>query len=107
MSEEYFYRKKRSPESLKYFEKGMLDAFSAFNSFVMKEGKLSKKVKELIAVACAYNTRCPWCIEGHAKAALKAGATKEELAEAIAIAAALSAGAVMAQRNFALDIEKE
>jgi alkylhydroperoxidase/carboxymuconolactone decarboxylase family protein YurZ len=50
-------------------------------------------------------TRCPYCIEGHAKVAIKAGATKEELAEAIQIAMALNAGAVIAHRNFALDVE--
>jgi len=105
MSDEYYYRKQRSSENLKYFDKEMLDAFGKFNSLTMKEGKLPKKIKELVAVACAYNTRCPWCIEGHAKAALKAGATKEEIAEVIAIASALSAGAVMAHRGFALDAE--
>jgi len=106
MSDEYYYRKQRRPENLKFFDKETLDAFGKFNSLVMKEGKLPKKVKELIAVACAYNTRCPWCIEGHVKAALREGSTKEEVAEAIAIAAALSAGAVMAHRGFALDVEK-
>jgi alkylhydroperoxidase/carboxymuconolactone decarboxylase family protein YurZ len=42
---------------------------------------------------------------GHTKAALKAGATKEEVAEVIQIAAALNAGAAIAHRNFALDVE--
>jgi len=106
MSDEYYYRKQRSPENLKFFDKEMLDAFGKFDFLVMKEGRLPKKVKELIAVACAYNARCPWCIEGHTKAALRESATKEEIADAIAIAAALSAGAAMAHRGFALDVEK-
>ena len=66
--------------------------------------KLDKKTKELIAVACTYMTRCPYCIEGHAKAAIAAGASKEELAEVIQIAMALSSGAAIAHRNFALDV---
>lgn len=107
MSEEYFYKKRRDPAVMKYFEKEMLDAWGDFNSKVFKEGAIPKKFKELIAVACAYNTRCPWCIESHARAALKAGATKEEIGETIAIAAALSAGAVMAHRTLALEVKEE
>lgn len=49
-------------------------------------------------------TRCPWCIEGHAKAAINEGATKEEIAEVIQFAMALSSGALVAHRNFALDV---
>jgi len=56
-------------------------------------------------VACTYMTRCPYCIEGHSGAALKAGATKEELAEVIQIAMALNAGACIAHRDIALGVE--
>jgi alkylhydroperoxidase/carboxymuconolactone decarboxylase family protein YurZ len=49
-------------------------------------------------------TRIPWCIEGHEKAAIKEGATKEEIAEVIQIAMALSRGAPVAHRNLALDV---
>ena len=101
---DYFYRKKRNPEVVKYFDKETLEAWRRFDALVFEEGRLSKKVKELIAVACTYITRCPYCIEGHAKAALEAGATKEEIAEVIQIAMALSSGAVIAHRNFALDV---
>lgn len=71
---------------------------------VFKPNILDKKTKELIAVACTYMTRCPYCIEGHAKAAVKAGASKEKLAEVIQIAMALSSGAPIAHHNFALDV---
>jgi AhpD family alkylhydroperoxidase len=73
---------------------------------VFSPGRLDKKTKELVAVACTYLTRCPYCIVGHTEAALEAGATKEEIAEAIQIAAALNAGAAMAHRNIALEIEE-
>jgi len=56
-------------------------------------------------VACTYITRCSYCIAGHTRAALEAGATKEEVAEIIQIAAALNAGAAMAHRNIALKVE--
>jgi AhpD family alkylhydroperoxidase len=99
---DYHYTKTRDPQGFKYFDKEVLEAFGKWNELVFKDGKLDRKTKELIAVACTYMTRCPYCIEGHAKAALKAGATREELAEVIQIAMALGAGASMAHRDMAL-----
>jgi AhpD family alkylhydroperoxidase len=60
-------------------------AFAAFHSFdkaVFAEGALSAKVKELIAVAVAITTQCPYCIEIHTKKAKAAGCTEAELTEA-------------------------
>jgi len=101
---DYHYAKKRDPKVGEYFDKETMDAWSKWNNMVFETGKLDKKTKELIAVACTYMTRCPYCIEGHAKAAIAAGASKEELAEVIQIAMALSSGAAVAHRNFALDV---
>ncbi len=101
---DYFYAKKRNPKALEYFDKETLKAWERWNELALAPGKLDKKTKELVALACTYMTRCPYCIEGHAKAALEAGATKEEIAEVIQIAMALSSGAVIAHRNFALDV---
>ena len=56
------------------------------------DGAIPQKYRELIAVAVACTTQCPYCIEAHAKAAKKAGATREELTEAALVAAALRAG---------------
>jgi len=104
---DYYYVKKRDRDVLKYFDKETLDAFSAFDDKVFEPGKLDRKTKELCAVAATYITRCPYCIEGHAKRAIAAGATKEELAEVIAVAMALNAGASMAHMNFALEAQPE
>jgi AhpD family alkylhydroperoxidase len=101
---DYHYAKKRDSKVGEYFDKETMDTWSKWNEMVFKPGKLDKKTKELIAVACTYMTRCPYCIEGHAKAAIAAGASKEELAEVIQIAMALSSGAAIAHRNFALDV---
>jgi AhpD family alkylhydroperoxidase len=101
---DYHYTKSRDPKVMDYFNQETIETWSKWNKMVFEPGKLDKKTKELIAVACTYMTRCPYCIEGHAKAALDAGATKEELAEVIQIAMALSSGAAIAHRNFALDI---
>jgi AhpD family alkylhydroperoxidase len=101
----HYYQKKRSPNYMKYFDKAATEGFSNWNKEVFKPGKLDVKTKELIAIAATYITRCPWCIETHTKKAIKAGATKEEIAEAIQIAAALNAGACIAHSSIALETE--
>jgi AhpD family alkylhydroperoxidase len=62
-------------------------AFQAFSQNVFAEGALSAKTKQLIAVAVAHVTQCPYCIRGHTKAALGHGVTRQELMEAIWVAA--------------------
>lgn len=101
---DYHYSKERDSEVSKYFNKETMKAWADWNRKVFEPGLLDVKTKELIAIACTYMTRCPWCIEGHAKAAIKAGASKEEIAEVIQIAMALSSGAPVAHRNIALDV---
>src|SRR5437870_8725908 len=66
--------------------------FVAFDEAAMKDGAIPLKYKELMAVAVALTTQCPYCIEIHAKKARKAGATEQELAETTLVAAALRAG---------------
>ena len=78
------------------------DAFRAFSQKAMAEGALSVKVKQLIAVAVAHVTQCPYCITGHTKAATRAGATPEEIMEAIWVAAEMRAGAAVAHATLAL-----
>jgi len=78
-------------------------AFRAFNDAVFADGALPGKTKQLIAVAAAHVTQCPYCIRGHTRAALKAGATREELMEAIWVAAEMRAGAAYAHAALALD----
>lgn len=72
------------------------EAFIAFDQQALKPGALSVKEKELVAVAVAHTTGCPYCIDLHTKAAKKADASKEELAEAIMVATALKAGSALA-----------
>ncbi|MCK1982754.1 MULTISPECIES: carboxymuconolactone decarboxylase family protein [Peribacillus] len=71
-------------------------AFIAFDQQAMKAGELSVKEKELIAIAVAHTTGCPYCIDIHTKGAKKAKATKEEVAESIMVATALKAGSALA-----------
>ena len=69
------------------------DAWLNLDKIVGREdGALPRKIRELIAVAVACTTQCPYCIKVHAKAAKLAGATREELVESAFLAAALRAG---------------
>jgi AhpD family alkylhydroperoxidase len=80
-----------------------LAAFKAFSQSVFAEGALPAKVKQLIAVAAAHVTQCPYCIRGHTNAALQHGATPEEIMEAIWVAAEMRAGAAYAHSTLAMD----
>jgi AhpD family alkylhydroperoxidase len=79
------------------------EAFKAFSQSVFAEGAISAKTKQLIAVAVAHATQCPYCIHGHTKAAMQQGATAEELMEAIWVAAEMRAGAAYGHSALALD----
>ena len=71
------------------------DAFKAFDNAALADGAIPKKYKELIALGVALTTQCGYCLEVHRKAALAAGATANEIAETVFVAAALRAGAAV------------
>jgi AhpD family alkylhydroperoxidase len=74
-------------------------AFRQFNQAVFRDGALSR-----IAVAVAHVTQCPYCIQGHTKAAVREGATPEEVMEAIWVAAEMRAGGAYAHSTLALSV---
>jgi AhpD family alkylhydroperoxidase len=78
-------------------------AFRQFSQAVFRDGALPGKTKQLIAVAVAHVTQCPYCIKGHTKAARRQGATPEELMEAIWVAAEMRAGGAYAHSSLALE----
>lgn len=80
-----------------------MQAFQQFDRQVFAEGALSVKAKELIAVAAAHITRCPFCIDAHVRRAKKAGATDQEIAESIMVATAMNAGASLAHGAVAME----
>lgn len=84
-----------APEAMK--------AFWAFDRLAVAEGAIPVKYKELIAVAVAATTQCPYCVDIHAANARKAGATEAELAEAGIVAAALRAGGAITHTTHALN----
>jgi AhpD family alkylhydroperoxidase len=73
-----------SPEAMK--------AFWAFDKAAFAPGAIDSLNKQLMAVAVALTTQCPYCIQVHVRAARSAGATDEMLAETATIAAAMRAG---------------
>jgi AhpD family alkylhydroperoxidase len=82
-------------------------AFSAFSRQVFADGALSGKVKQLIAVAVAHVTQCPYCIDAHTQLAVKQGASDEEIMEAIWVAAEMRAGAAYAHSAIAIRTMEE
>ena len=80
----------------------VMKAFWAFDKAGVADGAIPIKYKELIAVAVARTTQCPYCIEIHSANARKAGATDTELTEAAMVAAALRAGGAITHAAHAL-----
>ncbi len=78
-------------------------AFRAFSRAVFAEGALDEKTKQLIAVAVAHVTQCPYCIRSHTQTAQRKGASPEELMEAIWVASEMRAGGAYAHAALALD----
>jgi AhpD family alkylhydroperoxidase len=92
-------------EKLKALEANAPDALKAFWAFdkaAMAPGAIPGKYKELIALAVAFTTQCPYCIEIHAKNARLSEASEQEIAEVVAIAAALRAGAAITHGTHAI-----
>jgi len=78
-------------------------AFQSFSQRVFADGALPSKTKELIAVAVAHVTQCPYRIRAHTKRATMKGATAQEIMEAIWVAAEMRAGAASAHSALAID----
>lgn len=78
-------------------------SFVAFDEAAFKGSAIPLKYKELMAVAVALTTPCPYCIEIHAKKARKAGATEQELAGTTLVAAALRAGGAVTHGTHTLE----
>jgi AhpD family alkylhydroperoxidase len=78
---------KLTPDSVRGYQ-----TLSAANA---KDSKLGAKVRELISLAVAVTTHCDGCITIHTDNALKAGASREEIAEALGVAMAMNAGATL------------
>ena len=79
------------------------EAWRSFSKSVFKQGALSEKTKQLIAVAVAHVTQCPYCIHGHTAQAMRKGASEQEIMEAIWVAAEMRAGGSYAHSALAIE----
>ena len=81
---------------------GIDESFREFSRLVFSHGALDAKTKQLIAVAVAHVTQCPYCIRGHTKLARHERATEQEIVEAIWVAAEMRAGGAVAHSLIAI-----
>ncbi|MFC2009962.1 carboxymuconolactone decarboxylase family protein [Chloroflexota bacterium] len=81
------------------FDQGLpvMAAYTTFRKGVYQDGALSLKVKRLIALACGLQAGCTRCTQGQTKDAIAAGATKEEILEAVSVAVVMGGTAVSAE----------
>lgn len=75
------------------------EAFGQMRNSIFKDGFLNLKTKELIAIASSVLMRCQFCVDTHSQRAITAGATKEEIAEAISVAMFVAAGSQIGWTN--------
>jgi len=75
----------------------LMPSYSSFRKEVYKDGALSQKTKRLIALATGLQAGCTRCVQGQTKDALAAGATKDEVLEAVAVAVVMGGTAVSAE----------
>ena len=78
--------------------------FVELDNVVGREGAIPVKFRELMALAIACTTQCSYCLDVHTRKAKRAGATREEVAETVFIAAALRAGAAVTHGALALKL---
>jgi len=84
-----------------------IEAWRNFSKTVFQAGALDEKTKQLIAVAVAHVTQCPYCIRAHTPQAMRKGASKKEIMEAIWVASEMRAGAAYAHATIAMaEMEK-
>lgn len=96
----------QAPKALGQLAKGnpkIMDGIKTFDAAGAAHGALDAKTRELIALAVASTTRCDTCIGIHAKAAVEAGASREELLETLAVAIGLNAGAAFVYSSHILE----
>lgn len=86
---------KRISGNIKVLRKDITETMQGFSTLAVsasKDGALSKKTKELIALAIGVSTRCDGCIGFHTEALVKLGATREEIEEALGMAVYMGGG---------------
>ena len=104
----------QSPDDLIYAKQLIQAASKEASAFLQlkataerTDGAIPEKYRELMSIAVGLTTQCSYCIDAHVQNAIKAGATKEELAETVFIASALRAGAAVGHGLMAMRLFEE
>ena len=90
-----------NPADLKKFSKivewseELGNQFFEYYGKVFEEGNLTAREKSLIALAVSHTVQCPYCIDAYTGDGLQRGITKEEMMEAVHVAAAIRGGATL------------
>ncbi len=102
MADFYSSETGKSLRKLRQLKPDMFKGFMDFDQAVFKDGAITGKMKELMAITAAHVTQCPWCIDVHTKRAKEKGVTDEEIAEAVFVAMAMRAGAAFSHGAIAM-----
>ena len=97
-------RRKKAHNKFLKMDSKVYKAFLDLESATYREGSLSIKVKELIAVGISAATNCESCIQWHTEHAIKAGATQEEILEALEVAIEIGGGHAIATARLAFEV---
>ena len=94
---------RNNSQTLAAAQPGVMEAFERFHQAAVATGALDKKTKELIALAVSVTAGCDDCIAHHVNDAVKAGATREEFAEALGVAVLMGGGPGMIYASHAIE----
>jgi len=94
---------RNNSQTLAAAQPGVMEAFERFHQAAVATGALDKKTKELIALAVSVTAGCDDCIAHHVNDAIKAGATREEFAEALGVAVLMGGGPGMIYASHAIE----
>lgn len=94
-------------EKLLALNSGVYDAFLDMEEAAYSDGELPKKIKELIAVGISVVINCESCMEWHIGEAAKAGASRDEVLEAVEVGIEMGGGPATAYARFALEVMDE
>lgn len=106
-TEEICRQREHAHERLVSLDSKVYKAFLEMEKTTYSEGALSKKTKELIAVGISVVTDCESCMQWHIDQAAKAGASQQEILEAVEVGIEMGAGRVTVSARFALEVMEE
>lgn len=97
MAEEHYYKKSDLKDFSKItdFQEELGKKFFDYYGEVFQEGALTKREKQLIALAVAHSEACPYCIDAYTNSCLQSGCDEEQMMEAVHVAAAIKSGATL------------